>query len=72
MLEEVTSLNCPAERFNEETLIRRIREGERELFANQGHQLFFNHSQAGCNFHRVATSLVGRGRTLLDFAPTAQ
>src|SRR6266496_6251581 len=32
MLEEVTSLNSPAERFNEETLIRRIREGEQELF----------------------------------------
>src|SRR5207245_8630851 len=32
MLEEVTSLNSPAERFNEETLIRRIREGEHELF----------------------------------------
>jgi RNA polymerase sigma-70 factor (ECF subfamily) len=32
MLEEVTSLNSPAERFNEETLIRRVREGEHELF----------------------------------------
>jgi RNA polymerase sigma-70 factor, ECF subfamily len=32
MPEEVTSLNSPAERFNEETLIRRIREGEHELF----------------------------------------
>src|SRR3974390_2436288 len=32
MLEEVTSLNSPAERCNEETLIRRIREGEHELF----------------------------------------
>ena len=29
---EGTSLNSPAERFNEETLIRRIREGEHELF----------------------------------------
>src|SRR6059036_1395322 len=32
MREEVTSPKSPAERFNEETLIRRIREGERELF----------------------------------------
>src|SRR5713226_3440426 len=32
MPEEVTSLKSPAERFNEETLIRRIREGEHELF----------------------------------------
>src|SRR5580765_8070981 len=32
MLEEVTSLSNPAERFTEETLIRRIREGEHELF----------------------------------------
>ena len=32
MLEGMTSLNSPAERFNEETLIRRIREGEHELF----------------------------------------
>jgi RNA polymerase sigma-70 factor, ECF subfamily len=32
MQEEGTSLNSPAERFNEETLIRRIREGEHELF----------------------------------------
>ncbi len=29
---EVTSLKSPAERFNEETLIRRIREGEHVLF----------------------------------------
>src|SRR2546425_9441322 len=32
MREEVTSPKSPAERFNEETLIRRIREGEHELF----------------------------------------
>lgn len=32
MPEGVTSLSNPAERFNEETLIRRIREGEHELF----------------------------------------
>src|SRR5437762_7191699 len=32
MLGEVTSLNNPAEQLNEETLIRRIREGEHELF----------------------------------------
>src|SRR6201984_2484109 len=32
MAEEVTSLNSPAARFNEDTLIRRIREGEHELF----------------------------------------
>jgi RNA polymerase sigma-70 factor, ECF subfamily len=32
MPEEVTSLKTPAERFNEETLIRRIREGEHDLF----------------------------------------
>src|SRR2546425_8114354 len=32
MLEGMTSLNSPAERFNEETLIRRVREGEHELF----------------------------------------
>src|SRR6266581_1470448 len=32
MLEGMTSLNSPVERFNEETLIRRIREGEHELF----------------------------------------
>src|SRR6266852_7291067 len=32
MLEGMTSLNSPAERFNEETLIQRIREGEHELF----------------------------------------
>src|ERR1700719_4271632 len=32
MAEEVTSLNSPAARFTEETLIRRIREGEHELF----------------------------------------
>src|SRR5216684_1784597 len=32
MPEEMTSLNSQAARFNEETLIRRIREGEHELF----------------------------------------
>src|SRR5881397_1030110 len=32
MREEVTSPKSPAERFNEETLIRRIREGEHEHF----------------------------------------
>jgi RNA polymerase sigma-70 factor (ECF subfamily) len=32
MPEEVTSLNSPADRFNEERLIQRIREGECELF----------------------------------------
>ncbi len=32
MPEEVTSLNSPADRFNEERLIQRIREGEHELF----------------------------------------
>jgi RNA polymerase sigma-70 factor, ECF subfamily len=32
MPEEVTSLKSPTERFNEETLIRRIREGEHDLF----------------------------------------
>src|SRR5713101_738671 len=32
MLEGMTSLNSPVERFNEETLIRRVREGEHELF----------------------------------------
>jgi RNA polymerase sigma-70 factor (ECF subfamily) len=32
MPEGVTSLSNPAERFTEETLIRRIREGEHELF----------------------------------------
>src|ERR1700688_5294403 len=32
MAEEVTWLTSPAARFNEETLIRRIREGEHELF----------------------------------------
>src|SRR5882724_13579082 len=32
MPEEVTSLKSSAERFNEETLIQRIREGEHELF----------------------------------------
>src|SRR5947199_10218387 len=32
MREEVTSPKSPAERFNEETLIRSIREGEHELF----------------------------------------
>lgn len=32
MPEEVTSLKSPAERFNEETLIQRIREGEQDLF----------------------------------------
>ena len=32
MPEEVTSLKGPAERFDEETLIKRIREGEHDLF----------------------------------------
>ena len=32
MLEGVISLSSPAEQFNEETLLRRIREGEHELF----------------------------------------
>src|ERR1700692_590977 len=32
MPEEVTSLKSPAEQFNEETLIRRIRDGEHDLF----------------------------------------
>jgi RNA polymerase sigma-70 factor (ECF subfamily) len=32
MVGEITSLKMPAEQFNEETLIRRVRDGEHELF----------------------------------------